>query len=389
MCRRDDVGTAEPVPGAHSIIWDSDSGAERRAYDDRMTVADRCPGVLRPHQAEDGLLIRLRIPGGQTTGTVLAALADLAGRYGHPELQITSRAGLQLRGLPDPVPPTLIDDLGRLGLLPSPAHDRVRNVVTSPLTGLSGPDGVDLRPMTTELDRRLIAEPALAELPGRFLFALDDGSGDVTELPFDLGFRAVSLTRGHVLIGSRRHRIPVANREAVGVLLGLARTFVRDRAAQPGRVWHVRDLPGWAAAQASETVEQLPMPPREPPLGVVAGAASVHVPLGLLTAEQTTTVAASAGRGPVVVSPWRGLIIPGAGNRLSDLLAVGLVADPRSAWTRVTACIGAPYCSRTRLDTRAAALDLVRAGGSDRVHVSGCERRCGAPVTPHRELVAP
>src|SRR5215212_10923571 len=57
-------------------------------------AADRCPGLLRPHQAEDGLVIRLRIPGGQTTSHTLLALSRLAGT-----LQLTSRGNLQLRGI--------------------------------------------------------------------------------------------------------------------------------------------------------------------------------------------------------------------------------------------------------------------------------------------------
>ena len=57
---------------------------------------DRCPGVLRPHQAADGAMVRVRVPGGRTTGTALAALGRVAARYGSGLLQLTSRAGLQL-----------------------------------------------------------------------------------------------------------------------------------------------------------------------------------------------------------------------------------------------------------------------------------------------------
>ena len=352
-----------------------------------MTIADRCPGVLRPHPAEDGMLIRLRLPGGQSTGEVLAGVARLAEHYGNGEVQLTTRAGLQIRGLPNPVPAELVGEIAALGLLPSAAHDRVRNILASPLTGVAR-GRADLRAMISDLDQALVADAELADLPGRFLFALDDGAGDVSELPFDLGYLAEGPDRGAVLVGSPQARVPVAANKAVETLVELARAFLGQRRRTPGRVWHVRDLPGWAASRARQLIERVPRQPAAPALGAVAGAASVLVPLGQLTPRQAAVVTGVAGCGPLVITPWRGVIIPGAAARLTDLIGVGLVADTRSGWALVSACVGAPHCARTAIDTRAVATGLVLAGDlTERVHVSGCERRCGAPSVPHRELV--
>ncbi len=89
----------------------------------------------------------------------------------------------------------------------------------------------------------------------------------------------------------------------------------------------------------------------------------------------------------MIITPWRGLIVPGGASGLPELLATGLVVDERSGWALVSACVGAPHCARTTVDTRAIAVDLVDRGVTERVHVSGCGRRCGAPRVPHRELV--
>jgi precorrin-3B synthase len=337
-------------------------GAKTLPYDDRVTL-DRCPGVLRPHLAEDGAVVRIRIPGGRTTGPVLAGVSRLAQRYGNGEIQLTTRASLQIRGLPNPLPTDLVDGIVTLGLLPSATHDRVRNIVASPLTGLHG-GCVDLRPMITELDQAIVAQPALAALSGRFLFALDDGRGDVSELAFDLAYIADSPTGGHVRVGE--HSIPTAASAAVETLVGQAHGLLVER----------RDA--------------APIPPRvgdRPPLGVIAGAVSVLVPLGQLTPDQAAMVAGCADDGTVIITPWRGLIVPGAANALPALVAAGLITDERSGWTLVSACVGAPHCARTALDTRTIATELVAAGVSERVHVSGCGRRCGAPRLPHRELV--
>ncbi|MFP5283026.1 MAG: hypothetical protein ACLGIF_06220 [Actinomycetes bacterium] len=199
-----------------------------------MRPQDRCPGVLRPHQAADGALVRLRLPGGRTTGRVLRGLSRLATAFGSGDLQLTSRGGLQIRGLPDPLPDAFVQGVQEMGLLPSPAHERVRNITASPLTGLAG-GAADVTGLVGELDRRIVADPDLAALPGRFLFVLDDGRGDVSGLAFDLGYRALSPQSGLVMVGSADRGRPVAAGAAAAALVALAREFLTVRAG----AWHV------------------------------------------------------------------------------------------------------------------------------------------------------
>ena len=160
------------------------------------TLSDRCPGLLRPHLAEDGALVRLRLPGGLTTAATLRELSRIAGSYGEGSVQLTSRGNLQLRGLTERVLPELVERVAALGLLPSLTHERVRNLIASPLTGLGSGTWADLRPMVSELDEAVCRRAELAELPGRFLFALDDGRGDVSALRFDLAYRAEGTAGG-------------------------------------------------------------------------------------------------------------------------------------------------------------------------------------------------
>ena len=344
--------------------------------------ADRCPGVLRPHEAADGAMVRIRVPGGQTTGTALRNLSRLAQTYGSGLLQLTSRASVQVRGLPAVVPEPFEDAVGRAGFLPSAAHERIRNVVASPLTGLSG-GRADLRPLVARLDQALLAEPRLAELPGRFLFVLDDGRDDVAGLGGDLGYRALDAGRGELLVGERRRTRPVRLVEAAETLVALALRFLERRTEE----WHVRQLhePLVGGTEAALRTPTAPTPP-----GVVGDHLVVDVPLGLLGPTQVDAVQAAVGGGPVVVTPWRSLVLPYAAPAASTLEAVGLVTQPDHAWTLVSACVGAPWCSNGRADTQNLAAQLVAAGGAGRrTHLSGCERRCGAPSEPHADLVAP
>ena len=352
-----------------------------------VTDPDRCPGVLRPHSAADGAMVRIRVPGGQTTGRALGQLSRIAQQFGSGDLQLTSRASLQIRGLADPAPDGLIRAVRESGFLPSQTHERVRNIVGSPLTGIIG-GRTDVRPLIASLDSGLSAEPRLASLPSRFLFAVDDGRGDVSGIPFDLGYQAVDHHHGWVLLGGAERGLCVPARDAAPTLLELAHRFLT---ASQGfdHVWHVRDLADWATTVPGVRAVKLPRGVTATPLGAVAGAASVQVPLALLTPAQAATVEACA-IGSVVITPSRGLVLSGAARRLPELAAVGLVDNPASPWSAISACVGAPSCASSLINTRAYATALAQSGSPlPRTHISGCERRCGAPTGDHQDLVAP
>ena len=352
-----------------------------------VTDPDRCPGVLRPHLAADGAMVRIRVPGGQTTGTALGRLSRITQEFGSADLQLTSRASLQIRGLSDPLPHGFIAGVRKAGFLPSDTHERVRNILASPLTGITG-GMTDVRPLAVRLDAGLCAEPELEALPGRFLFAVDDGRGDVSGTSFDLGYRAVDHDHGWLMVGSADLGIPVPARDAITMLLDLAHQFLAASESS-GEVWHVRDLPGWAWSIPGVRVITLPQEKSGTPLGAIAGAASIQVPLALMTPAQAAAVATCAP-GPVVITPSRGLVLPGAARRLPELVAAGLVADHASPWSAISACVGAPSCRNSLINTRAYATALAQSGTPlPRTHVSGCERRCGAPADDHQDLVAP
>ncbi|MEU0373608.1 cobalamin biosynthesis protein CobG, partial [Streptomyces sp. NPDC006283] len=203
---------------------------------------DACPGALRLHSADDGALARVRVPAGILTAAQTYALAGAAERLGDGALDITSRGNLQLRGLEAGCGGELAVLLEAAGLLPSPRHERVRNIVASPLSGLDEHGFADVRPLVGELDALLCASDLTPELSGRFLFSLDDGRGDMAELAADVMLLAEpGGTRVRVTAGDATLRVPAE--DGPRCMLLAAESFLAAADASGTRAWRVRELP--------------------------------------------------------------------------------------------------------------------------------------------------
>ncbi|WP_436991637.1 precorrin-3B synthase [Streptomyces sp. enrichment culture] len=404
------------------------NGGETHIRERVRDRADACPGALRLHRADDGGLARLRLPTGVLTARQVAALADAADRLGDGRIGVTSRGNLDLRGLPGDCGLALAELLGAAGLLPSAAHERVRNMVVSPLAGVDGRGFGDAQAWARELDALLCARSWTTGLSGRFLFAVDDGHGDVARLGGDVTLIAEPEGRALVRIGGLAWR--VAAGDAPEAALAAAEAFLTVAREAGTGAWRVAELPPGTALEGAVTarlaaagVESAQVEAgtgragAEPGMagalpgsaGALPGAAradagrlteaaappepglvgdravSVVAPLGRVTSEQFRALAAGPAD-EVRVTPWRGFVVTGlpgraaAEERLTALDAAGYLTRPGSPWLAVSACTGRPGCGKALADVRADArpLDDAALRGLP-VHWSGCDRRCGHP----------
>lgn len=275
------------------------------------TRGDLCPGVSRPWPAADGALVRIRLVGGEIPVAGLRRLGRVAARYGDGNLHLTSRANVQLRGLPsagDQLEAEVVDALHATGLVPSPSHELVRNVMVSPLTGLHG-GRADLRPVAAAFDELLRADVRLAGLPAKFLFVLDDGRGDLVGRRLDLGAVAVDHTSAQLRIGADRWGDVVPLEEVPPRLVALAHDFLDRRGEGPRAAWHVDEV-GLGNDHRRGRDPRTLVACEPLPYGAFGAGIHVEVPEGMLSPAMLDVVLRISVSDRVVVTPWHGLVLP-------------------------------------------------------------------------------
>jgi precorrin-3B synthase len=350
----------------------------------RIRDRDACPGALQLHQAADGALARVRLPGGVISPGQLETLAHAATQFGSPAMELTSRGNIQLRTVTDTA--AVAEMVAAAGLLPSQTHERVRNIVASPLSGrVAGT--TDIRELVTELDEAIQSEPRLAELPGRFMFGVDDGRGDISGLAADAGAHFLGEATAALVLAGRDTGVRLNKPDIVPALVAVATQF----AATHGKAWRVTELTDTAPLLEQFTPTAAPgatwPPVTRPPVGwlpqddgrIALGAA---VPLGVLQARVAEFLAAI--NAPMAVTPWRSVLVFDLDEGVADtalrvLAPMGLVFDERSPWLSVSACTGSPGCEHSAADVRADATAALSDPADGHRHFVGCDRACGSP----------
>jgi sulfite reductase beta subunit-like hemoprotein len=365
-------------------------------------VSDRCPGVLRLHRAQDGQLARVRLPGGRIDPAGLDAIATVAEQTGGA-IECSSRASLQLRGLNDADAAGCAEALAGAGLLPSATHERVRNIIASPLGGRHPSALIETDGLVGALDRQLCDDPALVALPGRFLFAIEDGSATL-----DIGRADVVLIAdGELLrlrVGELETDLAAVPDRTPELLLDAARAFLALGTEAHG----VRSLPGQGRelvqAMGAAVLATSHRPRSRLPPGVIGQrdrrcAVTATVPLARLAPDSVRGLAALAGKHAtdIRVSTDRTVTLvdiefAAATAVRAELDRLGLVTH-ESGWQGLTACAGRGACANALVDVRAGARARAarRRLEDPREHWSACPRRCGHPagdavsVTAHAE----
>ncbi len=334
-----------------------------------------CPGALRPMQSGDGLLVRIRPPGGMLAPAQAAGIAKASLAHGNGILDLSSRANLQLRGVRPDAHPALINDLSSFGLIDADiVTEQARNVTVTPFWAL----GDDTQTIATHLATLLRDAPAF---PGKFGFSVDTGPQPV------LGTTAADIrierdATGALILRPDGHGLgqPVTAWNAAKAALTLLKWFLDTGGAVDGRGRMAAHLARATLPDGYVTPPAAALP--EPLPGLCAQGVLVALAFGQMRAE---TLADLAARGhDLRLTPWRMILIAGA-QIAPDLPA--LIITPDDPLLRVTACTGAPGCTQAFGPTRPLASALAP-HVTHHLHISGCTKGCAHPRAAATTLVA-
>lgn len=250
-----------------------------------------CPGILKPMEVEDGLLVRLRPRLGRLSGRQVEGIVLAANRHGNGEIELTNRANLQIRGLTVRGHEALLAAFEKLDLLdPDRETETRRNILVTPFWR----HGDATERLHDALILRLFDLPTL---PQKFGFVLDTGAAPcLTDVPGDI--RVERNSEGLVLRPDRMKAGERATEEtAVDRIIDLAKRFAQVRRADERRMRDVTARHGFTLTDPA--TPHVSRPPHHP---------LVTLPKGPFPAAR---LLAAFGDAPEMrLTPWRAIYLP-------------------------------------------------------------------------------
>jgi ferredoxin-nitrite reductase len=379
-----------------------------------------CPDIYHPAVARDGLLTRLRVPGGILTGAQCLAAAALLDATGVSYFQVTNRANLQIRGLDADVAPEYLRSLVAERLVSANrAVDGIRNIMASPLAGIDPIELIDVRPLVRAWDRYLSEHPKLGVLSNKFSVGFDGGgSVSILDRPNDITLLAVSEREFllHLAVGERGAApvsvgVIVAVDECIAMLGAISEEYRRGiaelgsgrkalRLREVIEVWGVEGFLLRLGVNFTQRGTEVTQRGTERDvckhLGIwpqKSGASYVGVTLllGRIDSWQLqglAEIASRYGSGEMRLTPWQNAIVPDVRDK--DVAAVvvaieglGLGVGANDINGLLMACAGANGCKFAAGDTQGDAIALseylqerLELDRSLNIHLSGCDKSC-------------
>ncbi|WP_226889239.1 NirA family protein [Nostoc sp. MG11] len=388
-----------------------------------MLSGATCPGLFYSTPAEDGILSRIRIPGGILNSLQCRAIADIADHHGGGYVDVTNRANIQVREIHTKINAQVLKHLQDIGLgSTNTAVDHIRNIMTSPTAGIDPQELIDTRPFVQAWDNYIAAHPVLSGLSAKFSVCFDGGGiVSVRDRLNDITFAAVLVDgsvyfRLYLSVGTKGALSDVGillpPEQCLQVLAALANVYLAHIDTTSKRKQRLRELLNTLGCEnyLQEVQQSLRFPlfciqecqnqitpakyqhigihpQRQQGLFYIG----VVLPLGRLESAQMWGLADLAekyGNGTFRLTPWQNLLLTDIPQQWvvdvqSKLALLGLDSSVTNIKSALVACSGNKGCAASATDTKRHALALAEYLETrltlDRpvnIHFSGCEKSC-------------
>jgi ferredoxin-nitrite reductase len=385
-----------------------------------------CPGLFYSTPAQDGLLYRLRIPGGIINYQQFQTIADIADNHGSGYIDITNRANIQIREIQQSINIEVLKKFQALGLASTNAKiDHIRNIMTNPTAGIDIEELIDIRPLVKDWEEYITAHSHLGELSAKFSVCFDSGGKvSVRYQPNDI-ILAAELNNSNVYLRlylsygekgepAKDTGIVFKPEKAITVLEALAETYLKHIDTKNRRKLRLREIINNITVkeylhQVQENLNPDILKITKTPLRAFApmrekthiGTHSqrqtglyyigIVLPLGRLETWQIrglTNIAKRYGDSNIRLTPWQNLLLTDIPqNQISEveqeITNLGLNSSPTDIKSFLVACSGKRGCATAATETKDDALNLVKyldslmiLDSSVNIHFSGCSKSC-------------
>jgi ferredoxin-nitrite reductase len=375
-------------------------------------------------------MMRIRISNGIATSDQARCLADISNRFGRGIMDLTTRQQLQLRWIRIDDAPEILSRLQDAGLSSlQTGMDNIRNVVGCPVAGLARDELLDASPVVRRFTSMFVGNRAFTNLPRKFNVTITGCRLNCTHAESqDIGLTpAAKEINGEVVVGfnvqvggkmgSGGFRIaspldlfvpPDEAAEICALMTLIYRDHGPREARAKARLAFLLDE--WGAARFRAEVERRAGRPLERAgtdaraehstdhLGIYrqredeVSYVGLCVPFGRITAGQLSELARLSeayGRSELRFTVGQNVLIPHVPDaRMGAFLAEPLLQtfryDPDEVTRGMVTCTGIDYCNLALIDTKARAMEVVKALKPKldsvppiSVYWSGCPAGCG------------
>ncbi|MFQ5507862.1 MAG: nitrite/sulfite reductase [Leptospirillia bacterium] len=399
------------------------SGPPDKAWSFRL----RWFGLFWEGPRSDTFMLRLKVNGGQISAAQLRGIADLTDACALPFLNVTTRQGIQIRGIPVAHVPPIFKELEALGLTSMQSGaDNVRNLTACAQAGIAPNEIADVSALARTLKTLFVGNRAFADLPRKFnislagcgtncthpelhdiaVQAVRDGAGDAVGYGIRVGGQP---STSHFV--SQDLEVLLTEEEVPEVCAAIVAVY-RDHGdrtnRKQARMGHL--LEKWGMPRFRESVEHAlgrPLPrhisdaaireQEQDPIGIHPqkqdGLSFVGLPfpVGKVTVDQARALARLSeefGSGELRTSNRQNILLINIPNeRLDHLTAeldrAGIPYGGSPLQAAMTACSGNTYCKLATVETKNRVVNIVESlerEGLDKdplnIALSACPNTC-------------